>query len=147
MTKYFVNTIANRNDYTPRYYSSYLSSINRPYRYNIDNNLDIPDYKYRYYTTFTPRTVPPVWSQADRYSFVHGLTFREAAADIRYSTSKVLEDIRSPRSGSVPRCTRAPSVDTDGNWLDSVCHTRRAVSRGRLSQPPSYHNISKCIVY
>jgi len=119
---------------TYRYISSYTSSIRPLYR----NNLDIPDYKYRYYTTIAPSTIRPAWSEADRYSFIHGLTFKETAADIRYGTNKVLEDIRSPRSLSIPRYTCASSLDSD------------AISRARslrICEQPSYNNISKCIVY
>jgi len=131
--------------YYPSYYrtpSTYYSSY-RPYRYNYDYRYDIPDYRYRYYTTIPPR-VTSLYPESEKYAHTYGLNFNTTAKEIRDSTTNLLREVRQSvaRASSLPRFIRAsslePTYNRDDDFYDTLARNRRAVSRARLLSEEPY---------
>jgi len=132
--------------YTPSYYRSpsIYSSTYRPYRYNYDYRYDIPDYKYRYFSTLPSRVYTPTYyPESEKYSSTYGLNFNNIAQDIRSSTQRLLQEVRS---SSVSRFARASSLEptyssSSDDFYDNIARSRRAVSRARMmSEEPYYRS-------
>ncbi|KAG4071720.1 hypothetical protein HA402_011874 [Bradysia odoriphaga] len=118
------------NTYTPwyRFPSSFTANVRRPYRYNFDYRYDIPDYKFRSYITTTPKIFSSVWNDADRHYFSRRLT-------------NDIVDSRSNRASSVPRFTRASSLESDNDFYDTIFRARHAISRARMmSEEPTLYS-------